>query len=100
MPAIRGCYEVNPKTGVAGIWIEPSGSPPGTYIGVSQTTINALKPSGGITVAKAATFGTALKTAIQSEINTKHPFGIGAVKVQIKITSLSPLRYEVELSNP
>ena len=100
MPAIRGTYGVNPKTGVVGFWIEPSGSPPSTYIGASQATINALKPSGGITIVKAATFGTALKTALQTELDTKHPFGAGAVKASVLITNLNPLLYEIELSNP
>lgn len=107
MPAIRGIYGINPKTKEKGIWIEPSGSDPNTYIGISQTDIDTLTPVVSVDpqnptlteVSKINTFGSTLETNLQQIVDSKHPMGAGAIKVSITINPQT-LQPEVLINNP
>jgi len=97
MPKIRGTYNINPSTSVAGLWIQPSGSSTISYMGVTQVSIASITPAT-LNAGTVATFKTTLQNNLQTVINASHPMGSGAVTATILIKSVSPLLWKANFS--
>ena len=97
MPRIQGITTIAPNVLGAGLWIEPNASSLINYFGKNQAYITSITPVSP-NASNVATFQSTLQSAIQSQIDTNHPQGAGAVTVTVIIKSISPLKWGVALT--
>lgn len=65
MPAIRGVYDIHPKTLVPGLWFDLSTEPGPGIVGRATTTLAALIPVSGTDEEKRAGFEAALNEGLR-----------------------------------
>ncbi len=120
MPAIRGLFYNHPTTGVAGLWIQLLN---GNIIGRTDAQIAAFVGSGN-TATKIARLRTAFKAYMQPLLETRTPMSSFTAEqqtdiianpqpfyrvdgtdyvsqdsvIEIEVINLSPLRYQITIS--